>query len=370
MDSAATSLKPRSVIESVVRFYEESTANVHRAVHALSEEATELFEDARARIARFINADTREIVFVRHATEALNLVAHSLRSRGSVAVPLSEHHSNLLPWRSGHVVLLDLLPNGEVDVEAAQATIRKTRPGLVSMSTVSNALGVSLPVDALTAAARSVGACVLLDLSQSVGHGPVDVQNQDCDFACFSGHKMLGPSGVGVLYCRTDHRDGLEPLLAGGSMVQEVHRDSFSVQPFPWGLEAGTPNIEGVIGLGAACDYIQDVGLDLIQIHGRELTARTRAGLSRVSKVTLHAGLSESTDSIVAFSVAGQPAHGVARILSNRFGIMVRSGYHCAQPLHEELRLPESVRASFHLYNTPQEVDALVEAIGVIARIA
>lgn len=367
LDSAATALKPQAVIDAVVRFYTECTANVRRAVHALSEEATEAFEASRERIARFIQADPREIVFVRHATEALNLVAASYRPRGQVAVSPGEHHSNLLPWRPGKPLFLDLDPSGRIDLDKAARVLRAEKPVLLALSTVSNALGLHQPFRELAAIARETGTHVLLDASQSVGHEPVHVGDWDCDYLCFSGHKMLGPDGVGVLYVRTGREQDLEPLLLGGSMVQSVGPQDHESFPVPWGLEAGTPNIEGVFGLAAACDYLEAIGLDHVQAHNHALIRQLRDGLRAIPRVRTH-GDGASRSSIVSFSMEGIQAHGIARILSNRFGIMVRSGFHCAQPLHLLTRLPESVRVSVHLYNTPAEIEQCVQALHLVSR--
>lgn len=367
LDSAATSLKPRAVIDALTRFYSEYTANVHRAVHALSEEATEEYEEARAKVARFINADAREVAFTRNATEALNVVAHTVRELGPVAMPASEHHSNLLPWRSGTAVTLPVDADGRVDPARIRARLAETKPALVTFSSVSNALGTVLPVGEMTRWAREIGAYVMLDLSQSVGHEPVDVRGLDCDWAVFSGHKMLGPSGIGVLYQREGVKHPVQPLLIGGSMVHAVHVDDVEYRPFPWCLEAGTPNIEGAIALGAACEYLQGVGLERIHDHGTRLIATACNGLSSLRSVTVLGSEELRSSSIVTFRVGATAAHGVARILSNRFGIMVRSGYHCAQPFHEANKLPETVRASVHLYNTDEEIGRLVEAVGVVA---
>jgi cysteine desulfurase/selenocysteine lyase len=368
LDSAATALKPQCVIDAVVTFYTHYTANVHRAVHALSEEATEAFEGAREKVARFIGADTREIVFVRHATEAVNLVANSLPENCLVAVPVSEHHSNLLPWRRGRFVLLDALPTGEVDLDRARRVLRETKPALLTFSTVNNALGTRQPLTELTRLAREVGAKIMLDVSQSVGHEPVDVMALDCDFLCFSGHKMLGPSGLGVLYQKEKNGLSLKSLLLGGSMVREVHADSHAALEDPWGLEPGTPNIEGAIGLGAACDYLDRVGVESIHAHVAALTAMARAGLAEIPSVRLN-GTDASRGSIVSFHIPKLAAHGIARMLSNRFSIMVRSGYHCAQPLHEACGIPESVRLSVHLYNSADEIQGCLAAVKTVANI-
>lgn len=367
LDSAATTLKPQAVIDAVMRVYTEQTANVHRAVHRLSEVATEAYEGARESVARFIGADYREVAFVRNATEAINVVAHSYRDAGVVAMPLCEHHSNLVPWRENETLVLPLRADGAVDLESSRRLIAERRPGLVTLSTVNNVMGVRLPVAELIVAAREVGSAVLLDVSQSVGHEPFEVGEWDCDFACFSGHKMLGPSGVGVLYQREGASRPVRPLLTGGAMIQAVHAEGHEFQVFPWCIEAGTPNIEGVIGLGAACEYLEDIGLSEILAHTRDLVGQARAGLGAIEGVAFVGPADLAADSIVAFRVAGMAAHGVARQLSNRFALMVRSGYLCAQPLHEACGFPESVRASFHLYNTAEEVEALAAAVKVVA---
>lgn len=370
LDSAATTLKPQAVIDAVLRFYTEYTANVHRAVHLLSEEATEAFEGARERLARFIGAESREIVFLRHATEALNLVAASLPVGSLVAVGDGEHHSNLLPWRGKALLRLPIDAAGGIELNEAAELMRARRPALLTMSTIGNALGTRQRVAELSTLAREVGALVLLDVSQSIGHEPVDVSKLDCDFLCFSGHKMLGPGGVGILYARSGKEAFLQPLLQGGSMVMNVGIESCELQPFPWCLEAGTPPIEAVLGLAAACDYLDSIGLEEIHAHNAVLSERLRSGLTGIARVEQHGGEgAEGAADIVNFSIAGLEAHGVARLLSNRYGIMVRSGYHCAQPLHELCGLPETVRASVHLYNSVEEIDVLVEALGTVARI-
>lgn len=366
LDSAATALRPKPVLEAITAFYSDYTANVHRAVHRLSEEATERFEEAREEIARFIGAEAREVAFVRHATEALNVVARSLPEGSAVALPDSEHHSNLLPWRRHRVLRLAVDGNGRVDPERAAAALRGERPDLLSFSPVGNALGTRQPTADLIAAAREAGTAVMLDVSQVIGHEPLDVLDLDCDYLCFSGHKMMGPGGVGVLYARSGREVGLEPLLEGGSMVLNVHVEDHELQAFPWALEAGTPNIEGVLGLAAACRYLDGIGLEVIEHHGRELGRRLREELAGVERVRLHGGDPEGT--ITSFTMDGLKAHGVARMLSNRHAIMVRSGYHCAQPLHEIHGLPETVRISLHLYNTREEIETCVEAIRTIAK--
>ncbi len=370
LDSGATSLKPQPVIDAVTGFYTECTANVHRSVHLLSEEATDRFEQARADVARFINADSREIAFTRNATEAINLVAISRKQagiEGPVALTVVEHHSNLLPWLAHDHFFLEVDADRRVDLAKAAAVISERKPSLVTIATISNALGIRHPVEELISIAHQHGSEVLLDLSQSVGHEVVDVLELNCDFACFSGHKMLGPSGVGVLYQKEGGRNPVSPHYLGGEMVHQAHIDEFEARPFPWGVEAGTPNIEGVIGLGAAVAYLERIGVEEIEQHTAALAARLRKGIEDIAGVHLLVPESVAHQTgIVTFRMDGLPAQGLARILSNRFSIMIRSGFHCAQPLHEAYGLPESSRASLHLYNTEAEVDLLLEALGSV----
>lgn len=367
LDSAATALKPRSVIDAVTRFYLETTANVHRAAHRLSEDATEAYEAARARIAHFVHADPREVAFVRNTTEAINVVAATLREIGPIAVPVSEHHSNLLPWLP-HRVLIDSAADGCIDLASARRVLAESRPALLTFSTVGGAFGTRQPTAELMTIAREHGVPVLLDVSQSVGHEPVDLRGLGCDYACFSGHKMLGPSGVGVLFQREGAARTVRPLLLGGSMVKEVHLEEFVAQPFPWALEAGTPNIEGALGLAAACEYLFSCGLREIAQHCDGLAAEARRRLAAINGVRVHGPSGSAAAGIVAFTAASVESPALARVLSDRFGIMVRAGYHCTQPLHEATGISETVRASFHLYNTATEVDSLASAVSTIIR--
>jgi cysteine desulfurase/selenocysteine lyase len=368
LDSAATSLKPRPVIEAVQSFYEQCTANVHRAVHQLSEEATERLEASRETIARFINADTREIAFVRNSTEGLNLIANALTENDHVVSPLSEHHSNLLPWGRFKQTILDIGEDGNIDMASTREWIRAESPTVVSASTVSNAFGVHLPIDELRAEASNAGADFVLDLSQSAGHSPVDVYKLGCDFAVLSGHKMLGPSGIGILYKSEQTKRQLLPLYLGGEMVHEVHRDHYVARPFPWCMEAGTPNIEGTFGLAAACNYLDDIGLDSISEHCSQLCTYLRDELEDINGVRLITPRQAHYPGIIVFQVEGQTAHGIARVLSNRFNIMVRSGFHCAQPAHEALGLEETLRASVHIYNSRDDIEKLVDAVKTIVK--
>lgn len=368
LDSAATSLKPKAVLDAIAEYYFVCTGNVRRGVHALSEEASEKFDAARDRIARFINAEAMEVAFVRNATEAVNLVALSPAASRGVALGLGEHHSNLLPWRRGRILELPVDGLGRIDVERASRLVKEEKPGLIAFSSIGNALGVRQPVEALVRMAREAGARVLIDLSQSVGHEPVDLQALDCDYACFSGHKMLGPSGIGVLYARRGCEADLNPVNVGGSMVKSVHADGHVALPFPQCMEGGTPNIEGVLGLASACDYLDNAGLEEVRDHGNELIREFKRLVKAIGRIRVLAP-EENGSPIATFTMNGVEAHAVARLLSNRFGIMSRSGYHCAQPLHQKLGLPETVRVSVHLYNTIDEIRHCAKALGTIAQL-
>lgn len=369
LDSAATSLKPKPVIEAIVRFYTESCANIHRGVHLLSTEASELYEEARRKVARFLNADEEEIVFVRNATEAINLVCHSLHRAGAVVSTLADHHSITLPWlerRKTHYIGVER--NGMLNMSDL-GKMASSKPALVCFPHVSNALGAITPIHEAIRLSHEAGALVLVDGSQSVPHMPTDVRGLDCDFLVFSGHKMLGPSGIGVLFGRRNLLEEMEPFLRGGAMNKQVHKGSYVPEDLPGKFEAGTPNIEGAIGLGAAVDYLEEIGMENVEAHTRELTAVALYELANIEKIRVHGPLdSKVRNGSVAFELPGLEAHGLAKILSNRYAIMVRSGYHCAQPLHEELGIPQTVRASFYLYNTIEEIRLLGTALAEIAR--
>lgn len=369
MDSAATSLKPRPVIEAVVSFYEQHCANIHRGVHLLSQEASELYEGARYKIARLLGAMDREIVFVRNASEALNLVARCLPLQGKVLTTLSEHHSNLLPWGNNEqVIKAKLTDQGLWDMADLEAKLAANNVALVAVNHVSNGLGTINPVAEVHELARACGAYFLVDGSQSVPHMPVNVKSLDCDFLAFSGHKMLGPSGVGVLYGRSELLEKMEPFLMGGDMISEVHADSYQLANIPWKFEAGTPNIEGAIGLGAAVDYLQSTGMANVRAHEKHLVGLALEGIKAIRNITLYGSDSaENRGGVITFRRAGLEAHALAKLLSNRYSILVRSGYHCAQPLFEAIGSGETCRASLYLYNSEDEVTALIEALATLS---
>ncbi|MFC1824351.1 aminotransferase class V-fold PLP-dependent enzyme [Thermodesulfobacteriota bacterium] len=367
-DSAATSLKPTPVIEAITHFYTESCANIHRGVHLLSAEASELYDEARRKVANFLNADEEEIVFVRNATEAINLVCHSLDLDGPVVATLADHHSAFLPWVDRREVrYAGIHGDGSLDLSSLRKALN-SKAALACVPHVSNALGVINPVEEVIDLAHKAGALVLLDGSQSVPHMLTDVRSLGCDFLVFSGHKMLGPSGIGVLFGKLELLEQMQPFLRGGDMNKEVHKEWYVPEDLPGKFEAGTPNIEGAIGLGAAVDYLETIGMENIEAYSQELTAAALQSVSNIDKIRIHGPVNpEHRSASVAFELPGLEAHGLAKILSQRYNIMVRSGYHCAQPLHEELGIPQTVRASLYLYNTLEEIGLLGEALKEIS---
>ncbi|MFZ1467331.1 cysteine desulfurase [Candidatus Amarolinea dominans] len=373
LDSTASSQKPQAVIERLATYYAQGNANVHRGVHTLSEEATAAFEASRAKVARFINAaSSKEIIWTRNATEAINLVAYSwgsanLKPGDEVLITEMEHHSNIVPWqlacqRTGatlrHVPVddegflrLDLLP-----------TLLTPRTRLFAFTAMSNVLGTIVPVAELTAAAHAVGALALVDGAQSVPHLPVDVQALGADFLVFSGHKMCGPTGIGVLYGRRQLLEAMPPFMSGGDMIKEVHLDVSRWNTLPWKFEAGTPAIAEAIGLGAAVDYLDNLGMPAIQAHEHALVTYAMQQLQQVEGLRILGPDADHRGGVVAFTLGDIHPHDLAAILDGE-GIAIRAGHHCAQPLHDRYGLPASARASFYLYNTAAEVDQLVAAL-------
>jgi cysteine desulfurase/selenocysteine lyase len=379
-DSAATSQKPRQVIEAVSDYYENHNANVHRAIHTLSQEASQLYEDAHEEVAKFINAKSaEETIFLRGTTEAINLVAyslgyHSFKKDDEVVVTLMEHHSNIIPWeivaktRGFKLKYASINPDGTLDYEALKKTITaKTK--IVCFSHVSNVTGVVNDVKRIARVAHEHGALALVDGAQSVPHMPIDVKDLDVDFFAFSGHKMLAPTGIGVLYGKRSVLQQMEPFQGGGEMIKEVSFDpksrrcSISWNDLPWKFEAGTPNISGGIGLMEAVRYLKRIGMENVQAHESMLTEYAIKRLQEYKKITIYGPKDPSGKSgIIPFGVEGLSSHDVALFLDN-YGIMVRSGFHCAQPLHKTMKLQSSARASFYIYNTCEEIDRFVEVL-------
>ncbi|MGA2309050.1 MAG: cysteine desulfurase [Candidatus Bathyarchaeia archaeon] len=384
-DNAATSQKPKQVIDAIKDFYENHNANVHRAVHTLSQEATELYESAHEEVARFINAKgMEETVFVRGTTEAINLVAyawglHNLKRGDEIVVSLMEHHSNIVPWEiisgitKANVKYGEVHDDGTLDYESFENLIsRKTR--MVCLSHVSNVTGIINDVKRVTKVAHENGALALIDGAQSVPHMPVNVKELDADFLAFSGHKMLGPTGIGVLYCKKDILESMEPFHGGGEMIREVSfnpktkRCSISWNVLPWKFEAGTPNICGGVGLMEAVRYLKRIGMENVKAHEEMLTKYALPRMKSCKKCKIFGTQDTSVKcGIVPFGIDGLSSHDVALFLDN-YGIMVRSGFHCAQPLHEVFKLSSTARASFYIYNTREEIDRFAEVLKEIGR--
>jgi len=380
-DNAATSQKPRQVIEAIKDFYEKHNANVHRAVHTLSQEASELYENAHEEVARFINAKgLAEIVFVRGTTEAINLVAyawglHNLKKGDEVLVTLMEHHSNIVPWENlsklngFQVKYAQVNKDATLNYEAFEKMISdKTK--IVCMSHISNVTGVINDVKRIAKAAHEQGALILVDGAQSVPHMPVDVKDLDVDFLAFSGHKMLAPTGIGVLYGKRELLERMEPFHGGGEMIREVTFDpekkrcSIAWNSLPWKFEAGTPHTSGGIGLMEAVRYLKHIGMENVKTHEETLTEYALRNMKeRCESIQIYGPQDPSAKcGIIPFGVKDLSSHDIALFLDN-YGIMVRSGYHCAQPLHELLKLSSSARASFYIYNTREEIDRFIEVL-------
>ncbi|HEY57166.1 MAG TPA: cysteine desulfurase [Anaerolineae bacterium] len=373
LDSTATSQKPRQVVEAVADFYLHHNANIHRGIHTLAEEATAAYEEARAKVARFINAASpREIVFVRNATEAINLVAYAwgranLQPGDVVLLTEMEHHANLVPWqilaaeRDIRLEFMPVTPEGLLDLDALPRLLAM-EPKMVAFSGMSNVTGVITPAAEITRQAHEAGAVVLLDGAQLVPHVPVDVQALGVDFMAFSGHKMLGPTGVGVLYGRRDLLETMPPFLGGGDMIRRVELRSFVANEVPHKFEAGTPPIAEAVGLGAAIDYLNAIGMDKIAAYEHAIGAYALERLREVPGLRIFGPDIEHKGAVFAFWLEEAHPHDVAQVL-DYYGIAVRAGHHCAQPLHAQFRVLATARASFYLYNTPEEVDKLMDAL-------
>ena len=378
LDSAASAQKPRAVLDAMQRFYESSYANVHRGVYELSERATQAFEGVRSKVARFIGAaEAREIVFVRGTTEAINLVAHGLARTtlgpgDEVLITELEHHSNIVPWqmacqeRGAKLRVVGIDDRGDLVLEELDKLLGP-RTKLLALAHVSNALGTVNPVREIVKLAHERGVPVLIDGAQAVPHQKIDVRELGCDFYAFSSHKLFGPTGVGVLYGRADRLEALPPYQGGGDMILSVRFEETTYQGIPYKFEAGTPDIAGVVGLGAAIDYVSAVGYEAIAAHEHELLRYASEQLARVPGLRL-IGTAREKAAVISFVLEGVHAHDVGTIL-DQDGIAVRSGHHCAQPVMERYGVPATVRASFALYNTKADVDALVRGLGHVRKV-
>lgn len=372
LDSAATSQKPRQVIEAITRYYERDNSNVHRGVHTLGSRATDAYEGAREKVARFLNASsTKEIIFTRGTTTALNLVASSYaravcQEGDEIVITPMEHHSNLIPWQqaakaTGAILkYIPLQPDGTIRLEDAEQTITP-RTKVVSVVYASNVLGVINPVKEIAAMAHRQGAMMVVDGAQSTPHMKVDVQELDCDFYAFSGHKMCAPTGIGALYGKQALLEQMEPIEFGGEMIDFVDWQDSTWKELPWKFEGGTPIIAGAVGLGAAIDFLEEVGLDAIHQHEEQLAAYAYDRLSEIEGITIY-GPREGRVGLVTFNLGDIHPHDVATVLDTH-GIAVRAGHHCCQPLMRWLEVSSTARASFYLYNTEDDVDRLVSSL-------
>jgi cysteine desulfurase/selenocysteine lyase len=374
LDNAATSQKPRSVIQTLVDYYEGYNSNVHRGVHALSMEATDRYEEARAKVARFINADSTEsIIWTRNTTEGINLVANTwatdeVNAGDEIVVTQMEHHSNLVPWqkvareKGATLRILPLTEDGRLNLEEIDSYITP-RCKLLSVVHVSNSLGTINPISELVSRARAVGAAVMIDAAQSVPHLPVDVNELDCDFLAFSGHKMLGPTGIGVLYVKRDVLERMEPFLLGGEMVLEVWNDRATWNDLPMRFEAGTPNIADAIALGAAVDYLEALGMDNVREHEIQLTKYGLDAFKELEEIDVF-GPSDPRlrGGVISFHHSDIHPHDLGTVL-DRQGIAIRTGHHCTMPLMRSMDVIATARASFYIYNTEEEVDLLVDGL-------
>lgn len=374
LDNAATSQKPRSVIQSLVDYYENTNANVHRGVHTLSMEATDRYEEARQKIARFIGADTPEsIIWTRNTSESINLVAYTwaqahINAGDEIVLTPMEHHSNLVPWqkvaqdKGAAIRFLKMAEDGSLEMDDLDEVIGP-RTKLVAIAHMSNALGTINPVKEIAARARAVGASVLIDGAQSVPHMPVDVNDLDCDFLAFSGHKMLGPTGIGALYVKRDVLEEMEPFLRGGEMVLEVWYDRATWNDLPMRFEAGTPNIADAIGLGAAVDYLEDLGMENVRQHEIEITQYALNAFKEMEEIVVFGPSDPNVrGGIVSFHSDDVHPHDLGTVL-DQLGIAIRTGHHCAMPLMRTLGVAATGRASFYIYNTEEEVDQLVDGL-------
>ncbi len=373
LDSTATSQKPQQVIEAMNMYYQQSNANIHRGVHTLAEEATAMYEGAREKIAKFINAkSSREVIYTRNTTESINLVAYSwaranLKAGDLVVLTEMEHHSNLVPWhmlqaeKNIQLDFISVTDDGLLDLDSYKTLLDRS-PKLVSFTHMSNVLGTINPVQEMIEMAHQVGAIVLIDGAQSAPHLKVDVQKLDADFYAFSAHKMCGPTGIGVLYGKSALLESMPPFLGGGDMIKEVKLRSFRVNTLPHKFEAGTPAIAEAVGLGAAVDYLSSIGMDNIAKHEHEITEYALERLEEIQGVKLFGPSADKKGGVAAFTLEGIHPHDVAQIL-DQDGIAVRAGHHCAQPLHEKFGIPATSRASFYLYSTKEEVDLLVNGL-------
>ncbi len=381
LDNASTTQKPNQVIDAITDYYRNYNANIHRAVYALAEEATNAYESTRDKVAKFVNVKNREeIIFVRGTTEAINLVAYawgrSHVEEGDIIVTTEyEHHSNIVPWqilvkeKGAKLEYICMDDDGQLILDQLDKYLATGKVKLVTFSLVSNVLGTISDAEKIISKCKNAGVLTLIDGAQAVPHMKVDLEKLDCDFFAFSGHKMLGPTGIGVLWVRKNVLETMNPFHGGGDMIREVHKYETTWNDLPYKFEAGTPNIADVIGFGAAIDYLTNLGLDNIRDHEIELTKYALEKLSNIKGITIYGTKDISKrGGVISFNFHDVHPHDVAQILDGE-GIALRSGHHCAQVLMERLDVAATSRASFYIYNTKEDVDALVNSLGKVARL-
>ena len=377
LDNAATSQKPKIVIDAVTDYYEKHNANIHRSIHKLGEEATAAYEEAHKKVANFINSDFQETVFTKSTTESINLLAYSLtndlKAGDEIVISQMEHHSNLVPWQQLalkkrlKLKFIEIDKNGVLKEDSINENITK-KTKIVSLTHVSNVLGTVNDVMEIGKIVHENDALFVVDGAQSVPHMPVDVKKINCDFLAFSGHKMLGPTGVGCLYGKKELLGEMEPFLYGGEMIKEVTFEQTKFNDLPWKFEAGTMNIAQGIGLGAAVDYLNNIGMKNIENYEKELVTYAYERLSKIKEIEIYGPDADKRSGLVSFNVKNAHAHDTATILDGE-GIAVRAGHHCAMPLASVLDIAASVRASFYLYNTKEEIDKLAEGIDKVIKV-
>ncbi len=380
LDNAATTQKPQSVIHAIDNYYRQHNSNIHRGVHTLSYESTVMYEDAHKKVADFIGAkDWREIIFTRNATESINLLAyawglHNLEEGDEVLITIMEHHSNIVPWqmlrdlKGIKINVLGVDNKGDLLLDELPGLLTE-RTKLVSVIHASNVLGTVNPVKYITREAKKVGALVLIDAAQSIPHIPIDVNDIGCDFLVASGHKMMGPTGIGFIYGRQELLENMEPFMYGGDMIEKVTLEKSTWNELPWKFEAGTPNIAGGIGLGAAVDYIQNIGITNIFEHEEEILGYALQRMSQFDWIKVYGHKSDSQSvGVISFNVEGVHPHDVAGMLDEE-GIAIRSGHHCAQPLMHELSMDYTARISFYVYNTKEEIDLCIQALQKVKKL-
>ena len=377
LDNAATAQKPSQVIKAITDFYENYNANIHRSIHQLGEDSTRLYEEAHKKTSDFINAGFEELIFTKSTTESLNLLAYSLANKinkgDEIVVTEMEHHSNFVPWQqlakrnkaTFKVIKVD--KDGLLDEESIKQNIT-SKTKIVSLTHISNVLGTINNISKITKIAHESDALCVVDAAQSVPHMEVDVKRLGCDFLAFSGHKMLGPTGIGALYGKKEHLESMDPFLYGGEMIKDVTINDSQWNDLPWKFEAGTGNIAQAIGLGAAIDYLKKVGMENIMQHSTDITNYAYEKISLINDVKIYGPKPKNRANLISFNVKGVHAHDTSAILDGE-GVAVRAGHHCAMPLSKVLGVDATARASFYLYNTKEEVDTLVSAIEKVKRV-